>query len=76
MGEMKINKKCPDEISSKYLEDGDRVTKQGLEILNLHCFKSYKGAFNIYVNRILTFLDHPPTPSKQAQWIEKKVFTF
>ena len=30
-----------------------------------------KGAFNIYVNRILTFLDHLPTPSKQTQWIEK-----
>ena len=26
-----------------------------------------KGPFNIYVNRILTFFDHPPTPSKQTQ---------
>ena len=26
-----------------------------------------KGAFNIYVNKILTFFDHPPTPSKQTQ---------
>ena len=25
-----------------------------------------KGAFNIYVNRILTFFDHLPTPSKQT----------
>ena len=47
-----------------------------------HCFRSmerkdietrvgkfmaiYKGAFNIYVNRILTFFDHLPTPSKQT----------
>ena len=30
-----------------------------------------KGAFNIYVNRILTLLDHPPTHSKQTQKIEK-----
>ena len=26
-----------------------------------------KGQFNNYVNKILTFLDHPPTPSKQAK---------
>ena len=29
-------------------------------------FKMPKGSFNIYVNKILTFFDHPPTPSKQT----------
>ena len=28
--------------------------------------KCNKGPFNNYVNRILTFFDHPPTPSKQT----------
>ena len=27
-----------------------------------------KGPFNIYVNRILTFFNHPLTPSKQTQY--------
>ena len=29
--------------------------------------KDFKGSFNIYVNKILAFFDHPPTPSKQRQ---------
>ena len=44
---------------------------QKLGILQFAYFKFHycihpKGAFNIYVNRILTFFDHPPTPSGQA----------
>ena len=29
------------------------------------------GPFNIHVKRNLTFFDHPPTPSKQTQYIQK-----
>ena len=37
----------------------DNLTK--MDIYRISC----KGSFNNYVNRILTFFDHPPTPSKQ-----------
>ena len=42
---------------------GSKVLLEG-KICN---FYFNKGAFNIYVNKILTFFDYLPTPSKQTQ---------
>ena len=33
-----------------------------------------KGAFNIYINKILTYFYHQPIPNKQTQWIKGFIY--
>ena len=56
-----------------YLHHGETTKATPLDSLALIYInnvvdKQNKGPFNIYVNKILTFFDHPSTPSKQIHW--------
>ena len=59
---------------SKYLHIFWILFRYSLSFGN--CQDQHMGAFNIYVNRILSFLDHPPTPALVNKGNKKKTVIY